>query len=58
MGLRAIAFTRTDAEISNLVDISIEVPSLNTQHIQECHLLAYHVITELVELQIFKEQFE
>ena len=48
----------TDAEISNLVDISIEVPSLNTQHIQECHLLAYHVITELVELQIFKEQFE
>ena len=58
MGLRTIAFTRTDAEISNLVDISIEVPSLNTQHIQECHLLAYHVITELVELQIFKEQFE
>ena len=58
MGLRIIAFTRTDAEISNLVDIAIEVPSINTQHIQECHLLAYHVITELVELQIFKEQFE
>jgi len=58
MGLRIVAFTRTDAEISSLVDIAIEVPSLNTQHIQECHLLAYHVITELVELQIFKEQFE
>ena len=58
MGLRIIAFTRADAEISNLVDIAIEVPSINTQHIQECHLLAYHVITELVELQIFKEQFE
>ena len=58
MGLRLVAFTRTDAEISSLVDIAIEVPSLNTQHIQECHLLAYHVITELVELQIFKEQFE
>ena len=58
MGLRIIAFTRADAEISNLVDIPIEVPSINTQHIQECHLLAYHVITELVELQIFKEQFE
>ena len=57
MGLRIIAFTRTDAEISKLVDIAIEVPSINTQHIQECHLLAYHVITELVELQIFKEQF-
>jgi D-sedoheptulose 7-phosphate isomerase len=58
MGIRIVAFTRTDAEISSLVDIAIEVPSLNTQHIQECHLLAYHVITELVELQIFKEQFE
>jgi len=58
MGLRIIAFTRTNAEISNSADIAIEVPSMNTQHIQECHLLAYHVITELVELQIFKEQFE
>ena len=58
IGLRTIAFTRVDAEISNLVDVAIEVPSLNTQHIQECHLLAYHVVTELVELQIFKEQFE
>ena len=58
LGLRIVAFTRTDAEISSLVDIAIEVPSLNTQHIQECHLLAYHVITELVELQILKEKFE
>jgi D-sedoheptulose 7-phosphate isomerase len=58
MGLQIIAFTRTNAEISNSADIAIEVPSMNTQHIQECHLLAYHVITELVELQIFKEQFE
>lgn len=58
IGLKTIAFTRIEAEISNLVDIAIEVPSLNTQHIQECHLLAYHIITELVELQLFSDQFE
>ena len=57
-GLQTIAFTRTQAEISNLVDIAIEVPSLNTQHIQECHILSYHIITELVEMKLFKEQHE
>ena len=57
-GLQTIAFTRTQAEISNLVDIAIEVPSLNIQHIQECHILSYHIITELVEMKLFKEQHE
>lgn len=57
-GLQTIAFTRTQAEISNLVDIAIEVPSLNIQHIQECHILSYHIITELVEMKLFKEQYE
>ena len=53
IGLTTIAFTRIEAEISNLVDIAIEVPSLNTQHIQECHMVAYHVITEIVEESLF-----
>ena len=57
-GLQTIAFTRTQAEISTLVDIAIEVPSLNTQHIQECHILSYHIITELVEMKLFKERLE
>lgn len=49
IGLRSVVFTKTGAEISKLADLSIEVPSKNTQHIQECHVFAYHVITELVE---------
>ena len=53
IGVTSIAFTQESAEISNLVDLCIEVPSVNTQHIQECHLLAYHVITELVEHNLF-----
>ena len=53
LGVTSIAFTQESAEISNLVGLCIEVPSVNTQHIQECHMLAYHVITELVENNLF-----
>ena len=52
-GLKTIAFTRTSGAISTEVDISIEVPSINTQHIQECHMVAYHVIVEIVEKSLF-----
>ena len=54
VGIKSIAFTRTGAEIAKLSSISIEVPSENTQHIQECHMLAYHVITEIVEEKLFR----
>ena len=52
-GLSTVAFTRTSGAIGAEVDISIEVPSTNTQHIQECHMVAYHVITEIVEQALF-----
>jgi D-sedoheptulose 7-phosphate isomerase len=54
-GLRTIALTRKGGQVSSLSEISIEVPSQNTQHIQECHMLAYHVITELVEDALFRK---
>ena len=54
VGIKSIAFTRTGAEIAKLSSISIQVPSENTQHIQECHMLAYHVITEIVEEKLFR----
>lgn len=53
-GLKTISFTKEGSQISRLAQISIEVPSENTQHIQECHMLAYHVITELVEDDLFR----
>ena len=55
LGLITIAFTRNGGQVSSLAEISIEVPSENTQHIQECHMLAYHVITELVEDTLFRK---
>jgi D-sedoheptulose 7-phosphate isomerase len=50
-----VVFTKKSAHISSFADIAVEVPSQNTQHIQECHMLAYHVITELVEDKLFRE---
>ena len=54
-GLTTIALTSQGALISSISDIAVEVPSKNTQHIQECHMLAYHVITELVEDALFRK---
>jgi phosphoheptose isomerase len=51
-----VVFTKKSTHISTFADIAIEVPSQNTQHIQECHMLAYHVITELVEDKLFREE--
>ena len=55
MGLTTIAFTKEKGRVSTQSQISIEVPSQSTQHIQECHMLAYHVITELVEDALFRK---
>ena len=55
-GAKTIAFTCVNADISKLVEISVEVPSTETQHIQECHIIAYHIIAELVENQLFVER--
>ena len=55
MGLITIVFTKEHGQVSKHAHISIEVPSENTQHIQECHMLAYHVLTELVEDALFRE---
>jgi len=54
-GMKSIAITSVDASISSLVDVSIEIPSNNTQHIQECHMIAYHILAELVENSIMEK---
>ena len=52
-GVKTIAITRSKAEVSLISDLSIEVPSENTQLIQACHLFAYHTVVELVELILY-----
>jgi len=40
-------------DFSNLVDICINVPSSETNHIQEMHIAVGQLICELVEKEIF-----
>jgi len=57
IGLFTIALTGgTGGRLSGLVDHCICVPSTETPRIQECHILIGHIISELVEREIFHEQ--
>jgi D-sedoheptulose 7-phosphate isomerase len=53
-GAKTIALTGKDGgELVKLADLSIVVPSDNTQRIQEGHIAAGHILCELVEAALF-----
>jgi D-sedoheptulose 7-phosphate isomerase len=57
MWLHTVALTgRTGGELLNHVDYCICVPSTETPRIQECHILIGHILSELVEREIFHEE--
>lgn len=48
--MQVIALTgKGGGELKSLSDIMIDAPSKVTARIQECHILAYHVICELID---------
>lgn len=49
IGMRAIALTSNPSTLYRLVDTAIGVPFKNTQYVQECHLISYHILADLVE---------
>lgn len=49
LGIVTIALTGQAGQLVQECDLSITVPSSNTQLIQECHVLTYHVISELID---------
>ncbi len=51
--IRTIAFTGRGGRLADMVDISIAVPSTNTNHIQEAHLAIEHALCHLVERILF-----
>jgi D-sedoheptulose 7-phosphate isomerase len=54
IGLRTIALTGgTGGKLKDKVDYCVCVPSQSTPRIQECHILIGHIISELVEREIF-----
>lgn len=55
MGMVTIGMTgNRGAEITGMVDHSVEVPSACTPNIQEGHIVAGHIICGLIEASIFK----
>lgn len=50
VGIHIIAFTRAgESALGNLGEVTVAIPSEDTQRIQEGHLVAGHIICELVE---------
>lgn len=57
VGLHTVALTgHTGGSLRNMVDHCICAPSNETPRIQECHTLIGHIISELVEREIFHEE--
>jgi len=57
MGMHTVALTGgTGGDLTNKVDYCICAPSKETPRIQECHMLIGHIISELVEREIFHEE--
>jgi len=57
LGLQTVALTgRTGGRLKNRVDHCICVPSNETPRIQECHILIGHILSEIVERELFNQQ--
>jgi D-sedoheptulose 7-phosphate isomerase len=57
IGLHTVALTGgTGGHLKNMVDLCICAPSNETPRIQECHILIGHIISELVERELFHEK--
>jgi D-sedoheptulose 7-phosphate isomerase len=57
MGLHTVALTgRTGGQLRSIADHCICAPSAETPRIQECHNLIGHIISELVEREIFHQE--
>ena len=54
--MKTIAFTRSGGRVGEITDISVGIPSTSTQHIQEFHMITYHIICELVENALFGDE--
>ena len=54
--LKTIAFTgKTGGSLDGIADITIKVPSDNTQRIQESHIMIGQILCSLIELSILKQ---
>jgi len=56
-GMRSICLTgASGGRIGKVAEISICVPSVSVQHIQEAHITIGHILCDLVERTLFREE--
>lgn len=51
-GMRCLALTRKSSLLHEMADYAVGVPSNNTQHIQECHLVTFHLLASVIDQSI------
>ena len=57
IGMTTIGFTgETGGKMKAVTDILINIPSIDTPRIQECHMLLGHTICEMVEIALFPKK--
>jgi D-sedoheptulose 7-phosphate isomerase len=56
IGMQTLALTRAASPLYAAVQAAVGIPSSNTQQIQECHIISYHILTELVEEEVLRRQ--
>lgn len=54
--IQTIALTGNNGKLRKIADVTISVPSANTQYIQETHIAIEHILCELVEDYLFAEK--
>lgn len=56
IGAKTVGLTgETGGKLSQMADITLRVPSQNTQRIQECHIMVCHIICDIVEKNLNKK---
>ncbi|HLY75620.1 MAG TPA: SIS domain-containing protein, partial [Planctomycetota bacterium] len=54
LGATAIGFTNEKGgKLKGLVDLCLQVPSADTQRVQECHLAVGHIVCDIIESTLF-----
>ena len=54
LGLRVIGLTGKDGgRLAGLADVPLRVPARRTDRVQELHVMVYHALCEMIELEMF-----
>ncbi len=53
LGMKTIGLTGNGGRLASIADVTISIPSSDTQQIQETHLIVEHILCDLVECHLF-----